>query len=150
MSTEPTKRPRGRPKGSKNKRVNLSEASVERICEYHKFNPTEKLIRIANNDDGDTQWPISLRYQAAAKLHDSIHNNKSLPGVKDGSSDTQYEIVFLESSDDFELPGEGGPEGAAGVLPETPFQRLGMSSQDGEDCVRHQYDDSQGLVVRED
>lgn len=116
MESNPVARRPGRPKGSKNKKVNLSGATVERICEFHKFNPAEKLIAIAQGQDAET-WPQSIRYQAIQKLHDSIHNKKQLPAGADGESvDGQYEIVFIESGEGFELPGEASTEGVAPAL----------------------------------
>lgn len=108
----------GRPKGSKNKKVNLSGATVEKICEFHKFNPAEKLIDIAKGQDSEA-WPLSIRYQAIQKLHDSIHNKKQLPGGAGGEAvDGQYEIVFIESGESFELPGEASTESTAPALRE--------------------------------
>lgn len=105
-------RGRGRPRGSKNKKTNLSGATVERICEVHKFNPAEKLIAIANGTDKTLEWDKADRLKATEKLFDAIHNKKALPGI---AADEQpvphnYEIVFVEAEDDFKLPGEAGSE----------------------------------------
>lgn len=150
MSSTPAKRGRGRPKGSKNKRRNLSTANVREICDFHKFNPAEKLIRIATDSDFDATgekiaWDRRDQLRATEKLYDGIHGNKAVPGIADESTGTQYEIVFVESADGFELPGAGSTEGAKGVLSEAPIQRAGLSSSDGQDGIRHQYDDTQGI-----
>jgi hypothetical protein len=94
---------------------------VRTICEFHKFNPAEKLIAIAKNDDFDEDgrridWPIALRQRATEKLFDAVHGKAALPGesIADGSAPVQ--LVFLEASDDFALPGEVRSESAAPVL----------------------------------
>lgn len=134
----PAKRGRGgRPKGSKNKRTNLSRAHVRDICDYHKFNPAEKLIRIATNDDWDSDgkrinWPMGFQARASEKLFDSVHNNKTLQGVLESdASGSQITLAFIESDTDFTLPGETSTEGTAPVLQHQQIQRAGMSSKDG-------------------
>lgn len=107
------KRGRGRPKGAKNKKSNLSGATVERICEYRKFNPAEKLIAIANGEDQTAPWTKDDQFKATAKLFDAIHCQKSLPGGVDDDAErtpTNYEIVFVESDDDFILQGAASSE----------------------------------------
>ena len=110
--SQTTKRGLGRPKGSKNKKTNLSIATVQRICEYHKFNPAEKLIAIANGQDNSEAWDKADRLKATEKLFDAVHGNKSLPGgaVDEQPQQHNYEIVFVESEDDFELPGTTSAE----------------------------------------
>ena len=110
--TQTAKRGLGRPKGSKNKKSNLSIATVQRICEYHKFNPAEKLIAIANGQDNSESWDKADRLKATEKLFDAVHGNKSLPGgaVDEQPAHHNYEIIFVESEDDFQLPGEASPE----------------------------------------
>jgi hypothetical protein len=143
MSAHP--RRRGRPKGSKNKRQNLSGASVATICEYHKFNPTSFLAMVANGTDVSEQWTKDDRLRAASKLHDSIHHNKSLiDKMEEDAIDGQYEIVFVEASESFSLPGEASTESTEGVLRPESVQRAGVSSQDGQDSLRNQSQDSQG------
>lgn len=149
--SQPAKRGPGRPKGSKNKRRNLSQANVREICDFHKFNPAEKLIRIATNSDFDAlgetiKWDRKDQLRATEKLYDGIHGSKAIPGlIESESTGTQYEIVFLESADDFELPGASSAEGSEGVLSESQIQRAGLSSSDGEDGLCNQYDDTQGI-----
>lgn len=136
---EVQKRRPGRPKGSKNKRRNLSVATVRDICDYHKFNPAEKLIAIANGTDDTEDWSKDDRLRATSKLFDAIHGAKSLPGNQlDESNGTQYEIVFVEGADGFQLPGEAGTAGIASDVQSEPLQRAGMSSADGEDSIRGQ------------
>ena len=151
----PEKRKPGRPKGSKNKRKGLSAANVRQICDYHKFNPAEKLIAIANNEDTDTDgnsinWPLAFQARATEKLFDAIHNKKSLPGVDDGEgAEKQFEIVFIESGEHFQLPGESSTEGAAGVLQSSPVQRPSLSPPDGENGLCAELVDTQGADLRE-
>lgn len=127
---EVAKRGKGRPPGSRNKKVNLSGASVERICEYHGFNPVEKLIRIANGTD-DEHWPLPLKYAATAKLVDGIYGKRTpIPGLSDGAAlDGQFSLVFVEDGAPFTLPGQADAEGTAPVVQPEPIQRLGDSSQ---------------------
>jgi hypothetical protein len=131
------KRGRGRPQGSKNKRSNLSRAHVRDICDYYKFNPAEKLIRIANNDDWDDDgkridWPPGFQARATEKLFDAIHNNRKLQGVIEGESGgEQITLAFIESGSDFALPGATSSEGAAPVLQPEQVQRAGLPSSDG-------------------
>jgi hypothetical protein len=108
MSEQAVKRPRGRPKGSKNKKRILSGEAVEKICDFHKFNPTEFLIHVANGTDKSEEWTPTDRLRAAGKLHDTIHGKRNqigLPG--DGAIiDGQFELVFEESGEDFTPPEE--------------------------------------------
>jgi len=112
------KRGRGRPRGSRNKKANLSGATVERICEFHKFNPAEKLIAIANGTDECDLWDKDDRLKATTKLFDAIHNKRALPAgaTSDSEEPRNYEIVFVESADGFTLPGESGSEGTQRVM----------------------------------
>ena len=143
----------GRPKGSKNK--SLSLATVKEICEHHKFNPAEKLIAIAKNDDWDADgkritWPQVAQQKATEKLFDAIHGKTALPGSIDDSDGKQFEIVFIEQeAASLPLSRESSTNGSEEILRQSPFQRLGVSPEDGEDGIRHQYDDTQGLDVRE-
>lgn len=144
MSSKP--RRRGRPKGSKNKRQNLSGASVAKICEYHKFNPTSFLAQVANGTELSEEWNKDDRMRAATKLHDSIHHNKSLFGNADQDAiDGQYEIVFIEATEDFALPGETRTESAETVLRPESVQRLGVPQEDGQDGIRDQSQDPEGV-----
>jgi hypothetical protein len=137
MESKQAARPPGRPKGSKNKKANLSGATVERICEFHKFNPAEKLIAIAQGED-DQPWPLAIRYQAIQKLHDSIHNKKHLPGGEglDGDGLGQYEIVFIEGDTGFVIPGTPDAESIAGTVPAEPVQCASDTPQGWEDSLR--------------
>lgn len=106
--TQPVKRGRGRPKGSKNKNRLLSGQTVAQICEYHRFNPTAFLVGVANGSDDTEQWSKDDRLRAATKLHDSIHHNRALSGgSQEGDAiDGQYSILFEEPSVSIALPGE--------------------------------------------
>lgn len=112
---KPNTKPRGRPKGSKNKRTGLSASSVQQICEFNKFNPAQKLIDIANGTASDEAWNKNDKLRATEKLFDAIHNKRGVPGVDDGSSDGQQslELVFIEAEGNFQLPREIGSEVAA-------------------------------------
>lgn len=140
VSNQPTKRARGRPKGSRNKRKLLSTATVREICDFHKFNPIEKLIRIAQDDDWDENgkrinWPQLSQQRATEKLADYIHGNKrGVPGeLLENDNSGQYNLVFIEASEDFQLPGEAGTEGAEVVLRPEQVQRAGLPQAHGED-----------------
>ncbi len=145
---EPAKRGRGRPRGSKNKRKGLSHAHVREICDFHKFNPAEKLIAIARNDDWDEDgkridWPIMSQQRATEKLFDAIHNAKRLPGeLEHDVTGSQITLAFIESDSDFTLPGTTGTESLAAPLRSEQVQRAGVSSPDGEDSIRHSEADS--------
>lgn len=130
MEQEVAKRKGGRPLGSKTKKINLSGASIERICEYHKFNPVEKLIRIANRCD-DIAWPPALEFAATAKLVEGIYGKRqAIPGLSDGGPiDGQFSLVFVEDGAPFTLPGQADAEGTAPVVQPEPIQRLSDSSQ---------------------
>jgi hypothetical protein len=121
--TEVAQRRRGRPKGSKNKRTNLSGATVQRICEFHKFNPAEKLIAIANGTDHSDDWNKDDRFKATAKLFDAIYQKTPIPGAGLIADDEprNYEIVFVESQDDFQLPGEACTEGVEATVRAEPI-----------------------------
>ena len=144
----PAKRGRGRPKGSKNKRKGLSHAHVREICDFHKFNPAEKLIAIAKNDDWDEDgrrisWPLASQQRAAEKLFDAIHGKAQLPGaLEHEAGGSQITLAFIESDTDFTLPGATSTEGAAPVLQPKQIQRAGVSSSDGQDGVCYQQADS--------
>jgi len=98
-------KPRGRPKGARNKKRLLSGVSVERICDYHRFHPTEFLIQVAAGTETSEEWTKDDRLRAAAKLHDSIHHQRALPGGQLGEIiDGQCELVFVEESSEFEPP----------------------------------------------
>ncbi len=128
MTSEVVKRGRGRPKGSKSKNKLLSGATVATICEYHKFNPTSFLVAVANGTEDTEAWNKDDRLRAAGKLHDSIHNGKALNGGnQDESSDGQYEIVFIEASESFTLPGTPDTESTPPNVPEVSVQRISYS-----------------------
>lgn len=119
MSNEVAKRGRGRPKGSRNKNKLLSGATVAQVCEYHKHHPTEFLVKVAKGMDVNGFVPTHDDvYRANVKLHDSIHHNKALGGGGEAVEDGQYEIVFIEASESFELPGTPHAEGSAGIVRE--------------------------------
>lgn len=103
---KPNTKPRGRPKGSKNKRSSLSAASVQQICEFNKFNPAQKLIEIANGTASDESWNKNDKLRATEKLFDAIHGKRSIPGVDDGSGEGQQslDLVFIEAEGNFQLP----------------------------------------------
>jgi hypothetical protein len=116
------KRKRGRPTGAKNKKINLSGASVERICEFHKYNPVEHLIRIATGVDSE-EWSQDNRARAVHKLVDSIHNKRAIVGAAfaDDALDGQFEIVFHEDGTDFQLPRQTNAARITEVLREQPI-----------------------------
>ena len=100
-------RRRGRPKGSKNKNNVLAGATIERICEYKKFDPALKLIDIARNDD-DSTWDSATQFEATKLLFNAIHCKKPIMGgeLLDAPAGTNYEIVFVEpESDGLTIPG---------------------------------------------
>jgi hypothetical protein len=114
--TKPAPRPRGRPKGSKNKNTFLSGVTVERICELHKFNPTVFLVNVAAGVDNSEQWTKDDRLRAASKLHDSIHGGKQLPGVLGGTIiDGQCELVFVEDHETFDPPADFDNQGETDI-----------------------------------
>jgi hypothetical protein len=122
MSSEVAKRGRGRPKGSKNINKLFSGATVAAICEYNKFNPTLFLLQVAKGLESTEQWTKDDRLRAATKLHDSIHHNKALNGGEQDAIDGQFEIVFIEASEDFTLPGETHAEGSTDIVSEQSLQ----------------------------
>ena len=100
-------RRRGRPKGSKNKNNVLAGATIERICEYRKFDPALKLIDIARNDD-DSKWDPATQFEATKLLFNAIHCKKPINGgeLLDAPVGTNYEIVFVEpETDSLPIPG---------------------------------------------
>lgn len=133
-------RPRGRPKGSRNKNRIISGATVEDYCKIYKHNPTEFLIRVAKGENVQgIDWSKDDRMRANAKLHDSIHHNKPAGAIGNGQGDDgqQYEIVFIESGENFKLPedrdetgqqatdqcipGAANAEGDQGTMPGEPI-----------------------------
>lgn len=130
MNQEVQKRPRGRPKGAKNKNRMLSGRTVAQICEYHRFDPTGFLVAVAKGTETSEDWSKDDRLRAAGKLHDSIHNNKSMPphGVEDDSIDGQFTLLFVEDSDPFALPGQADATGVEETVPAEPVQRTGDPS----------------------
>lgn len=110
MEVNTAKRPPGRPKGSKNKRTSLAAATVRSICEDNRFNPAQKLIDIAKGNDLTEEWDKNDKMKATMWLADAVHNKpkQDNPLVEDVPQN--YEIVFIESEDDFALPGAPGPE----------------------------------------
>jgi hypothetical protein len=139
MEQEVISRRRGRPKGSKGKKTNLSSATVQKICEYNKFNPAEKLIHIARGDDKTEKWTADHKLRATEKLFDSIHNNKTLPGNVDNEAGTaNYEIVFLESEDSVALPSESDASSDTEGGAELTLSSVGNTSPVWEDSLRDQ------------
>jgi hypothetical protein len=132
---------RGRPPGSKNKRKALSADLIAKQCDEARHNPIAWLIGVGNGTNHDYAWNKDDRFKANAKLADLIHGEKRLM-VEDKSQEaTQYEIVFLENETDFQLQGAPGTEGTAPVHGQPAVQRAGVSSQDGQDGIRHQQAD---------
>ena len=128
MSNQVAKRGRGRPKGSRNKNKLLSGATVAQVCEYHKHHPTEFLVKVAKGLSVDGFEPTHDDvYRANIKLHDSIHHNKTIGGAGEEAIDGQYEIVFVEASEGFQLPGEANAESHSGALQSEQIQRTGDS-----------------------
>ena len=132
---QPAKRSRGRPKGSKNRNRILSGTRVEEVCDRHKFNPTAFLVAVANGTDDSESWTKDDRLRAATKLHDSIHHNKAV-GAEAEPIDGQYEIIFVEDTEAFTLPGATNAAGAEEAMRAEQIQRTGDSSQGWQDSIR--------------
>lgn len=134
---EQATRRRGRPVGATTKKSLLSGASVERICDFHKYNPVEHLIRIANNSDPGREWDPIDQARAVHKLADLIHGRSKLAsGLGDGDTvDGQYSIIFEEDSADFALPCEAGAAGAPEVMRLMPVHSPGDTQARGQDSL---------------
>ena len=120
--TEVAKRPRGRPKGSKNKNRIISGATVEHYCQIHSHNPTKFIIDVAKGKGTSYFEPTHEDiYRANVKLHDSIHNAKAIAREQlDDDEPSQYEIVYLETPGE-SVPGEADAGGAAEAVRAEPL-----------------------------
>ena len=135
-------RRRGRPKGSKNKRKALSADLIAQQCDQADHNPVQFLIDVAQGIDTSQEWTKDDIWKSNAKLVDLIHNNKKLTEELGDAINGQYEIVFEQGPAGFALPGETSTEVAAGVHGPAPLQRLGVSSEDGQDSLCYQQTDT--------
>lgn len=113
---EMTTRPRGRPKGSKNKRKALSADLIASQCDDANHNPVQFMIDVARGLDTSEDWNKDDRFKANAKLVDLIHGNKKLTEELNDDIAGQYEIVFVEGEGGFELPRETGAARIEGTL----------------------------------
>ena len=139
---QPVRKRMGRPPGAKNKRKSLSADMIAEQCDRAKHNPVGWLIGVANGTNIDYDWTKDDRFKANAKLAELIHGEKRLTVEQQTSEATQYEIVFVnDETTGFELPGEGGAASPENVHGPAPIQRAGVSSQDGQDSIRHQQTD---------
>ena len=140
-----TPKPRGRPKGSRNKRLRLAVASVREICEDGRFNPAQKLVQIANGKDTTQAWDKADRLKATMWLAESIHGKRGLMQDADNDEPRNYEIVFVEDSNEFippdsfradratdiTLQGETSTGVAALTDGSQPVRSAGLSPEDG-------------------
>jgi len=137
--SEPAKRAVGRPKGSKNKRKNLTGATIEQICIINNHHPTEFLVQVAKGRTVCGFVPTrDEQLSANKKLHDAIHENHRLLAAVDDEGatvDGQYTILFEEEADSFTLPGQADAEGVAQAMRTEPLQRAGDSPESGQDSV---------------
>jgi len=133
-------KPRGRPKGSKNKRKAMSKATIAEQCEIMGHNPIEFMIIVAMGHDDRFQMERDIM-DANKTLVNLIHGNRRLMEENKGFIDGQFELVFSEDTTPFALPGESGTASVTDIHGQAPIQRAGVSSQDGQDSIRDQQAD---------
>ena len=139
---EATRRRRGRPLGSKNKRFSLAQ-TIRQFCETKKYDPVQALYDIATFQDKDPDgnpvlWEAQHVIKARIWLADAVQNEKLHPELAAGltSDSGQLTLAFIAADDNPALPGTTAAEVDPGIHGSIPVQRSGDSQAVREDGLR--------------